>query len=309
MKRKNYRSGGKATLWCIAAVGLCLMLASPAIGGGDDTADEGLTFSTGNDWNLALFASGHLYAPYIADPIRPGFSLLRMQVMDSGIPDAGKRRYNFMLGGQYGLLKLSNSNFPGMEIQFDIYGAFLGQFDVDNSTDNIGWDGYYGAMLTWTDGDGLSLKLARQHDSSHVGDEYAERTGRRRIGYTREEVVFGLSYRFPEFFRTYTEAGYGFGLGNSELQEPWRVKGGLEFEDSDRFLGGRLGYYAAVDLAFTEEMDWDADITIQTGVVLPLRRSSQTVRFGPIYRNGRSVIGEFFQRKEEWWGLGLWIDI
>ncbi len=307
---RNVDGPGKAGRFLFVAVlGLSLLLAAPVMGGADGIVDEQLAFSMRDDWCLALFPAGRIYDPYIADPLRPGFSLMRMGIMDSDIPDAGKSRYNFMLGGQYGFLKLRHSDFPGMAVQLDIYGAFLGQFDLGNSTDNIGWDGLYGLMVTWTGGDGLSLKLAMQHDSSHVGDEYAERTGRLRINYTREEIVFGLSYRFPEYFRVYSEAGYGHDLRNTELQRSWRVKGGIEFEAPDRFFNGRLGYYAAVDLSSTEEMDWKADVTLQAGVVFPVRRSSHTVRIGPIYRNGRSVIGEFFQHKEEWWGMGMWIDI
>jgi len=303
------RSGKEGRFGLVLLIGFCLILAVPVVGLADDDGDEQLTFSLGDTWAISLFETGHLYDSYIADPIRPGFSLMRMSMMESDIPDAGNRRYNFMLGGQYGLFRLHNSDFPGREFQLDIYGAFLGQFDLDNSTDNIGWDGFYGVMLTWADRDGLSLKLAMQHDSSHVGDEYAERSGRRRINYTRQEIVYGVSYRFQEFYRVYTEAGYGYDLRNPDLQEPWRVKGGMEFEDRDRFLGGRLGYYAAADFNFSEERDWNADVTVQTGVVLPLRRSFRTVRFGPIYRSGRSILGEFFQHKEKWWGLCAWIDM
>lgn len=297
------------SLLCAAIVGLCLMLPAPAIGGAENAVDGPPVFSAEKTWDLDLFAPGHVYDPYIAEPGRPGFSMTRISIMDSDIPDTGKRRYNFMLGGQYGLLKIRNSAFPDMAVQIDIYAAFLGQFDIDNSTDNIGWDGYYGVMVGWTDGHGLALKLAMQHDSSHVGDEYAERTGRRRVNYTREDIAFGVSYRFPEYFRVYTEAGYGNDLRNTDLQKPWRMKGGLEFENKDRYLDGRLGYYAALDLTFMEESDWDADITVQAGFVMPVGRFSQTVRIGPIYRNGRSLLGEFFQNKEEWWGLGVWIDL
>ena len=307
---RNIDLSGKAgRLLFVAVFGLSLLLAVPIVGGAGEAVDERLAFSLGNAWRLDLFPAEGIYDPYIADPLRPGFSLMQMDIMDSDIPDAGESRYSFMLGGKYGFFKFRHSDLPDMAVQVDIYGAFLGQFDLENSTDNIGWDGFYGVMFTWTGGDGLSLKLAMQHDSSHVGDEYAERTGRLRINYTREEIAFGLSYRFPEYFRVYSEAGYGHNLRNTELQRPWRVKGGIEFEAPDRFFNGRLGYYAAVDLSSTEEMDWETDVTVQTGVVLPMRRFSHTVRIGPIYRNGPSVIGEFFQHKEEWWGMGMWIDI
>jgi hypothetical protein len=285
-----------------------LVLTAPAIGRGDGAGDKD-TFSLTGDRSAELFPMGRLFDTYIADPVRPGFSMSRLFILDSEVPNAGKSRYSFMLGGQYGLLKLRPSEFSDVTFQVDIYGAFLGQFDRDNSFDNMGWDGYFGYMLTADNGAGLSFKLAMQHDSSHVGDEYAERTGRRRINYTREETVFGTSYRFPEYIRVYGEVGYGQDLRNQELQAPWRVRGGMEFEDRDRFFKGRLGYYTALDLNFYEESDWKADITVQAGIVMPVRGDSMKVRFGPVYRKGRSLIGEFFQSREAWWGFGLWFDI
>ena len=190
----------------------------------------------------------------------------------------------------------------------DVEAAFLGQFDADHSQDNIGWDGIWGLALTWADGAGLAAKLATQHDSSHVGDEYAERTGRERINYTRAEVVFGLSLAFFTQWRVYGEAGYAYDMRNVELQEPWRVEGGLEFEDAHRFWKGRLGYYAAIDVTAYEESDWHSDITLQAGLLLPVTGLVRTYRFGLEYRDGRSIIGEFFQDKETSWALGLWVD-
>jgi len=97
-------------------------------------------------------------------------------------------------------------------------------------------------------------------------------------------------------------------MRNVELQDPWRVEGGLEFEDAHRFWKGRLGYYAAIDVTAYEESDWHRDITIQAGLLLPVTGLVRTYRFGIEYRDGRSIIGEFFQDKETYWALGLWID-
>ena len=69
-------------------------------------------------------------------------------------------------------------------------------------------------------------KVAWQHLSSHVGDEYAERTGRRRIAYTRNELAGGISERLGERWRAYGEIGWGYSLKNNDLQEPGRVQGG-----------------------------------------------------------------------------------
>jgi hypothetical protein len=136
-----------------------------------------------------------------------------------------------------------------------------------------------------------------------------EKTGRMRIDYTREEWALGLSYRFLENFRVYGEGAYGFDLRNTDVQEPWRVQGGLEWEADDLFLSGRGGYYAAVNVGAAEELDWEEDITVQAGLVVSAPRSYRKFRIGLIYRDGRGLIGEFFQNREEWWGGGLWLDM
>ncbi len=270
---------------------------------------DSLTFSIDREWNLHVLPAGDIYPSYIADLHRPGFAMMDMNIMDSEIPDAGDNRYSFVLGGQYGLMGLQSVSEPAAAFQVDVYGVFYGVFDVDNKTDNIGWDGLYGIAFHWTDGRGLSAKLAMQHDSSHVGDEYIEKTGRKRINYTREEWALGLSYRLMDNWRFYGEGAYGFDLRNSDLQEPWRVQGGVEWEADDLFLSGRGGYYAAVNVGAAEELDWEEDITVQAGIVISARRFYRKFRIGLIYRDGRSLIGEFFQNREKWWGIGLWIDI
>ncbi len=305
------RIGWPRRLWGAAAV-LCLG-AFLIIGTLPDArgAEEGgsLTFSMGGRWRLTVSPGPPLYDPYIADPLRPCFALTKMEILDTTIPETGENRYGFRMGGRYGLLRLHPKGDPDAGFQLDLRGAFVGYFDPDNSADNIGWDGIYGLNLSWTTGGSVALKLAMEHDSSHVGDEYMERTGRSRINYTREDWVLGASFRPAEILRLYGECGYGYDLRNTAVQEPWRVKGGVELEDPDRFWGGRAGYYAAVDIGATEERDWEADVTVQTGFVLPARRVFRTYRLGVEYRDGRALIGEFFLQDESYWAFGLWMDL
>ena len=271
-------------------------------------AGHGVSFSLGETWRGVISPGESLYPVYIANPIRPTMAFNRIAVSDSDIAEAGETRYTLRLGGRVNLVRAHPAGVPDRGFQLDTEAAFLGQFDADHSQDNIGWDGIWGLALTWADGAGLAAKLATQHDSSHVGDEYAERTGRERINYTRAEVVFGLSRAFLAQWRVYGEAGYAYDRRNVELQEPWRLEGGIELEDAHRFWKGRLGYYAAIDVTAYQESDWHSDVTIQAGLVLPVSGLVRTYRFGLEYRDGRSIIGEFFQDKETSWALGLWVD-
>ncbi len=260
-------------------------------------------------WRLRFGPPDRLYETYIASPTRPVFSFNSISVQDSDLPNAGEKRYLLKLGGRKGFLRLHRAGRPDSGFQFDLQATFLGMFDRENSLDNIGWSGLYGAQVSWANGRGLALKLAVEHDSSHVGDEYIERTGRKRINYTRQEYVFGASLHPFKFWRIYGEVGRAFDLRNQAIQEKWCAQGGLEFEADELFFNDSAGLYAAVDVNAYEESGWDADITAQAGFVLPIKSLNHTYRVGLNYRDGRSVIGEFSQFDETYYGIGFWLEI
>jgi hypothetical protein len=265
--------------------------------------------SDGSGWHAVFSPGSDIYPRYIADPLRPMISLQRAWVTDKEIPDTGDTRFIFRLGGRYGFLRVYAGDNAERGFQLDLGGAFLGVFDSENSLDNIGWDGLYEVLVSWGSGAGFAVQGGVKHISSHVGDEYAERTGRSRINYTREEFVLGLSQRVFDYWRIYTEAGYAYDLRNEHLQDYWRVQGGLEVENDSLFFNGTGGYYAALNVTAYEESDWKPDTTVQAGLVFPVKRLARNYRIGLEYRSGRSVIGEFFQSRETTFSIGLWMDL
>jgi hypothetical protein len=148
----------------------------------------------------------------------------------------------------------------------------------------------------------VSVQLGTKHVSSHVGDEYAERTGRRRIGYTREELVAGAAWSIDGRWRTYVEAGSGYKTKEDIGQERGRLQLGLEHEAS---LGDRLGWYAALDVQSFEERDWQADPTLQAGLLVP--SGDRRWRVGIAIHDGAVPIGEYYQVDETYVALGLWL--
>jgi hypothetical protein len=248
-----------------------------------------------------------LYAPYVADISRPTFGLAFMNVQDVGIASSGDARHLVSLGARAGLVRWRPGWTPRLALQLDIYAGFHGQFDRDFDTDNIGWDGIYGLVGTARIHETLALKFGVDHVSSHVGDEYAERTGRERINYTREELLLGVSWRFAPRWRLYAEVANAHDLRNELLQEEGRWKAGLEFEQPEGLLGTRLGWYAAVDVEAMEERDWESDVSAQLGLLLPSR--TRDWRIGVAWYDGRVPIGEFFQDDERYFAVGLWLDI
>jgi hypothetical protein len=145
------------------------------------------------------------------------------------------------------------------------------------------------------------------HISSHRGDEYIERTGQGRIGYTRQEFLVGISRSIGRRLQVYGEAASAYDIRNEEIQDKTRLQAGLQYETEGVIWKNRLGWYGALDCSAYEERDWDINATIQGGLVL--RDGRRAWRVGIEYYDGRSWIGEFFQDDESYVGLGIWLDL
>jgi len=257
---------------------------------------------------VMFFPAGALYPPYAADVHRIGFGVQWLNFTDTSIPDSGNSRVGIRVGGRFGIVRFHSEEQDGRPWQFDVEGGFNAQFDADHSTDNLGWDGRYGLKLTTTTtAAALAFKFGIMHDSSHVGDEYAERTGRRRIGYTRHELALGASWYPVGGFRAYTEGAWGYELSNKELQKPGRGQVGIEYESPSAMGKGGMGWYAAADLSAMEERDWRQDYSVQAGHII--HAGDRTWRFGIEWYNGRPPLGEFFSYTERYLGLGITIDL
>jgi len=263
----------------------------------------GWTWKLASGWQWVVSPASDLYRGYIADPRRPEFALMLMSFDDSEIPDAGQDRFGFRLGGGYGFLRWCRQDNPDYGWQFNVEGAFLGYFDRERSTDNIGWDGLYGLGIAFRPGGRSSYRLAILHDSAHVGDELAESSGRRRFNYTRQEYALGVSYRIRRTWRVYAEGAYAYDLRNEDIQMPGRFAAGLERDSPSR------GWYLALHNISWEEMDWDWEHTAQAGLVLPFPGLARTYRIGAEWHHGRSVLGEFSIHDETYFALGFWFEL
>jgi Protein of unknown function (DUF1207) len=259
------------------------------------------------DAKVELLPLVDLYPDYIADPLRATFGLQSLYVDHSSIADTGKRRYFLRTGGSLPLLGSAQAGLDTPEWQVIGEAGIQGQFDKEYVADNIGWDGIYSLYYAHRLDTRSAWRIGSKHISSHVGDELIERTGRVRINYTREELRLGFAYNLAAQLLTYVDGGYAYNLGDKPLQAPWRLQLGMQLERPNRIWENQLGWYAAADLSSYEENDWQRNLTVQLG--LSAVRGEHTWRFGIEYYHGRSVLGEFFQDREQYVGAALWIDI
>ncbi len=231
----------------------------------------------------------------MAGPASRGFGFSRLAVGDITAADSGDAFYALKLGALFPLVRID-----AWRVCFDA--GFLGLFDIDRSYDNLGWDGNYGLVVTHPLGPDAAVRFGWLHDSSHVGDEYAERTGRRRIGDTREEYVLGVTWWPAAAWRLYGEYGHGTGYDADDPGEPGRLQAGVEWERD-----GRWAPYAALDLQSWEERGWNTDVAVQGG--LAFHADGRRWRLGLEYHDGRVPLGEFHAEDQRHVSLGIYVDL
>lgn len=268
------------------------------------------------DGGWDLFPSGDsIYPNYMADPRQVRFGLSTHHFPEVGIPAAGEQRVLVELGGTFDLAAFHPRGSEGKGWRISIVSGFVGQFDQEQSLDNLGWDGVYGLLLHGQLRSDLLIKTGIMHRSAHVGDEYAEETGRRRFGYTREELMVGLSWWPQHDVRLYGELGYGHVLSAEaelapgivdEIQEPLRIQVGAEWTFHTEVFG-HSPWYLAFDGSAFEERDWEPTIAVDAGLLFPA--GARTFRVGLHFVDGAPPLGEFFQRDEQSIGVGLWVDL
>jgi hypothetical protein len=254
---------------------------------------------------VSAFPAGDIYPVYVADPHRTGNGAAVSFYTRSEIPETSGTRSILKAGGRFGVVRWEAAEPGGRAFQLSLDAGLDAMFDSQNSLDNVGWDGNYGFTVTTASASRLSYKVGILHCSAHVGDEYIERTGATRLGYSREELALGARYRLAAAWSGYAEVGVAYHQLD-ERQEPWRVQLGTEWQGARRLLGERFAWYAALDLQLWQERDFSPDVTLQGG--LAAAGPGRTWRFGVEYAHGRPPLGEFFQDTEARVSLGMWLD-
>ena len=257
--------------------------------------------------NVQLFPKENFYPRYQADPRYPQSSARFIYYDHSAIHSGGGRRFNLQTGGHCEILGVTRKETPAQGFQIGIDGSLSAQFNLDSHLDNIGWDGFYHLAMTWKYCPEWAFKLAIQHDSSHIGDEYIENTGRERTEYTREEVAFGVSCFPSDNLRVYSEIGRAYKYHH--FQKPLRAQFGCELTGDLDYLQQTTGWYAATDVTVWEENEGKTCTCLQMGMRIKPEDDWRQYRVGIELYNGRSQIGEFYKYQERYIALGFWVDI
>lgn len=211
------------------------------------------------------------------------------------------------LGGRASVLRYGtrvNGQPEGFEIQIE--GAGQPRLNLDEDWDLEAADFRFGVPLIYGN-DVVQFKLSYYHISSHLGDEFIERTGipaSDRINYARDAVVIGTSFFPLPAWRWYAEAEWAFYA--DEGADPWAYQFGLDYAQPGP-TGIQGTPFFAVNGHLREEVDYGGTFVAQAGW---LWRGNQahTMRTGVHYQNGKSNQFEFSDEFEQQIGAGLWYD-
>jgi len=252
-----------------------------------------------------IFPQTQLYPHYIANPLRPTFSVQNMRFTKTEISHTSLRRYDLKVGGHLGIYRSQPEKMKrGWQVTFGA--GFHGEFDPAANEDNIGWDGIMALSLEMRFEKAIAHRLGIHHISSHVGDELIERTGIKRNNYTRQEMRYGLLWFMSPYWQSYIEIGKAYDLRNELIQKQWRSELGFQYENK-KYWNSKLGWYLGSDLSSYEENNWDINSSLHLGLITAI--NNRNYRFGLELYDGRSSLGEFFQANEKYIGFGLWVDI
>ncbi len=275
-------------------------------GEGRKAADA--TISVG-DAELELLPFESRYPRYLADPRRPRMGGAVGRTLGPAVSGASQSRIFLDLGASRSFLELRPKKTSKHALQLDVQAAIFTQFDMAEQLDSIGWDGWYAFHTSWDTGTPFVFRLGLRHLSAHLGDEYEEKTGTRRRGYTREDVSLGAAYRFSPGSAMYVEYGHGYHLGSPDTQRRSLIEYGITHDSQGLWLGGTTGYYAGIHVKQFQENGFDPDVSGQLGLVFRRADDGVKVRVPAVeLYTGRAILGEMAEERESYVSFGVWLD-
>ncbi|HVJ81145.1 MAG TPA: DUF1207 domain-containing protein [Planctomycetia bacterium] len=239
-----------------------------------------------------------LWEPPLANPREPR-TFLKFGSPD-GDSDLGG--VDGAAGGQFGLVRRGPNCFENEGIQLDAFIAAFARFD---GQEVVAADYRAGLPLTYAKG-GWQAKIAYEYTSSQFGDSRPATLLLAEPDLEKHEGVLGLAYRWANVLRVYGQTGYAFSQSAAYLDERWRFNLGAEW--SEQCPTGCVGQpFAALDLQWREDHDFDTDTSLQLGWQWRSEKRGRSPRIALEIARGRSPYGQLRLFRERWIGFAaLW---
>jgi hypothetical protein len=272
-------------------------LAGDACTEGIEWGVPGLEAVEHGPWKHTLLPGTLLWSPPWADPMTP-----QMYVQRTSLDNARtSRTIDTAIGATQGIWRYGPDR-PYQGLQFDMFAVVFSRFG--NYADDTANDFRFGLPLSWAFGN-WEGKVGYEHTSTHVGDDFIRNTLHFKQLHVRDEVVFGLAYRFTDHLRVYGQFGYAPHMsapipGN----HPDRWDCGVEWLGRNP-TGCRGEPFALLDVNWRSDQHYATNTTVQVGWRWQGNENRANFRVFLEAYNGRSPFGQFFLDGERWFGGGF----
>lgn len=236
-----------------------------------------------------------LFKPLVADPRWPDFAFSYHYYSESDIMDNG---INLNLGKTFPIVRTGLGEKIYTEVGFQA-GAFT-TFDLYNNTLTlINTDILIGLPVTlaW---DSVTFIGRFYHQRSNVGDKYLRKHNIQDVNFNFEAIDGILAFNPNSWFRIY--AGLGYVLDSDPVDYgPLMYQTGMEVKiipDNTNIPTSFL----AVDIKGNEETHYNPSLSFKFGV-----EATENIMVTAEIYTGRSYIGQFFEDRVTYFGLGVHI--
>lgn len=212
---------------------------------------------------------------------------------------------DFNLGATFGVFRMAPAGSPDDGFQLDIFGVASSRFiSLEDATAT---DFRAGVPLTFARGL-WSFKVAYEHTSTHVGDEFLVRNNVPLRDGIREDIAFGVAYWLRDNVRLYGVFAHAIHISALEPNpDPERFYFGAEW--SRPYPTGWCGQpFAAIDVDLRGDQDYSPNVTAQVGWQWLAEAARPGMRLTLEYYDGRTPFGQFMDRHENWFAFGLAFD-
>ncbi len=292
-------------------------------------------------WNLKVVGLDHIYPTYLADPLGNRFEAAAqfMHYSDYDYTDeinqGGSYRGHLTIfpAIRISLLQFRPKSNPKLGIEGEM-GIMTPCHMRMGSNDFIGLDGVYYFAIAGNPTEWLFLRFSKHHICTHIGDEYPKQLTTtvtdfdpmNKQGAVMDDFRFAVAARPLQPFvrprldmlQIYGELGY-FDPGSDFLgpRKSWpnnyatmNYQAGVEleyyFNGKYRWFGG---VFAAVNMSTYQQNGFAKNISINAGYILPQERDRLRLRLGVQYYNGRSLVNNFYNRREKFIAMYFAFDV
>jgi hypothetical protein len=261
-------------------------------------------FALGEDLSAhaGLFANAkEVFPPLLADPREIQLALRLVT------PVSGQNHGEIAVGDYFGLYRWV---LPWNEsyLQWSVAGGVFSRFDlVAEEKDNEVNDFSANMPVDLRIGK-FSARVMPYHLSSHLGDDYIKRTGVVPSKYTFDSFKTLLAYDPWTSVRVYS--GFNYIIRN-ETSAKGRVALQAGTEWKSRWWGhGHAQLYWANDFQSWQRIGWNPTLNTQLGVRIANHPDDkEAVAIFTEYGTGHMAYGQFYQREESHWVLGVRFEV